>query len=181
MLALAEEGRTYAEIGALHGGLKRQRVKQILDRLHALGYGHVKPYQIRAKRKADLVDSARGLQLRHVENAANPEEALAVTMVLRTRARAAAKGIAHTLTPADLLPLPRTCPALGIVLDYDASQGGGANDNYASVDRIVPEKGYVNGNVVVVSQRANRIKNDAHPEELRRIAEFYTQFTTKYA
>jgi hypothetical protein len=38
------------------------------------------------------------------------------------------------------------------------------------VDRIVPELGYVKGNVIVVSCRANRIKSDATPDELERIA-----------
>jgi hypothetical protein len=40
-----------------------------------------------------------------------------------------------------------------------------------SIDRIDPSKGYTPDNVWLISQRANRIKNDATPEELKLIAE----------
>ena len=36
----------------------------------------------------------------------------------------------------------------------------------ASLDCIIPELGYVPGNVAVISRRANTIKNDATIEEL---------------
>jgi hypothetical protein len=42
-------------------------------------------------------------------------------------------------------------------------------DNSPSLDRIVPEKGYVAGNIRVISQRANRIKSNATVEELRAV------------
>ena len=41
----------------------------------------------------------------------------------------------------------------------------------STVDRIDSSLGYVKGNVWVVSYRANAIKRDATPEELRRIAD----------
>jgi hypothetical protein len=37
----------------------------------------------------------------------------------------------------------------------------------------VPHLGYVRGNVIVVSTRANRLKGDATLDELLRLAEFY--------
>ncbi len=42
-----------------------------------------------------------------------------------------------------------------------------------SLDRIIPEKGYVKGNVIVVSNKANVIKNNATPEEIIAVGEFY--------
>ena len=39
------------------------------------------------------------------------------------------------------------------------------------MDRINPTKGYVKGNIWVISLRANRIKNDSTPQELRLIAD----------
>jgi hypothetical protein len=42
--------------------------------------------------------------------------------------------------------------------------------NY-SLDRIDSSKGYIKGNVWVISLRANRIKNDSTPQELRLIAD----------
>lgn len=49
--------------------------------------------------------------------------------------------------------------------------GPGPRDGSPTLDRIVPDKGYVRENVWVISGRANRIKNDATIEELELIAE----------
>jgi hypothetical protein len=57
-------------------------------------------------------------------------------------------------------------------------QSMAARDSRASLDRIDNTKGYVPGNVVVVSYRANRIKSDATAQELLRIARFYAQLAT---
>ena len=46
------------------------------------------------------------------------------------------------------------------------------SETSCEVDRIVPELGYVEGNVVWLSHRANRIKDDATLEELERIVEW---------
>lgn len=64
---------------------------------------------------------------------------------------------------AELLDSTSTCPLLGIPF----SEGRYTQ----SVDKIVPELGYVKGNVWIVSYRANSIKNDATLEELQTIAE----------
>lgn len=85
----------------------------------------------------------------------------------RTRKRAAAKGIAFDLDPEDL-GVPEFCPVLGIRLQIGDRRFGAS----PSVDRILPALGYVKGNVVVCSQRANRIKNDASLEELRAVVAF---------
>lgn len=51
--------------------------------------------------------------------------------------------------------------------------GRGGKNNSPSLDRIRNELGYVRGNVIVISNRANRLKSDASIEELRDIASFY--------
>ncbi len=79
------------------------------------------------------------------------------------------KGIPFSITASDL-SMPTHCPILGIELQYNA---GGAADNSPSLDRIIPNLGYVPGNVIIISSRANRIKNNATVEELRLICEFY--------
>lgn len=87
-------------------------------------------------------------------------------MMLRAaRARAKDKGLPFNISINDF-SIPETCPALGV----EITLGGG--DTAPSLDRIVPALGYVKGNVVVLSHRANRIKNNASAHELRRIAEF---------
>jgi hypothetical protein len=76
----------------------------------------------------------------------------------------------------DDVPVPEFCPILGIPLVSRMGNGGklgGHRDNAPSIDRIDNDRGYVRGNVVVISYRANRIKSDANMEELRKIVAFY--------
>lgn len=58
------------------------------------------------------------------------------------------------------------CPVFGTPLKIEALKG---EDHHAQLDKIVPELGYVQGNVVWLSQRANRIKDDATLEDLERL------------
>lgn len=81
-----------------------------------------------------------------------------------------------SITEKDVF-IPEVCPVLGIPLTFGLGKGEGqsmmARDSRASLDRIDNDKGYVPGNVVVVSYRANRLKSDAKPSELLRVARFY--------
>ena len=43
-------------------------------------------------------------------------------------------------------------------------------DDSPSIDRLIPELGYIKGNVNVISLRANIIKNNATKDELIKIA-----------
>jgi hypothetical protein len=61
------------------------------------------------------------------------------------------------------------CPLLEIELSYELYKGNSAPDNYATLDKINPKKGYVKGNVQIVSYRANTLKNDASIEEIERM------------
>lgn len=83
------------------------------------------------------------------------------------RARARAINLEFCLTESDIV-VPTVCPVLGLVLSWD-----GHRDNSPSVDRIDSRLGYTPKNIIVVSQRANRIKNDATIEELEKIFNFY--------
>jgi DNA repair exonuclease SbcCD ATPase subunit len=96
-------------------------------------------------------------------------------LIAGARSRAKRKGVPFTITP-EALTQPTHCPVLGIELDY--TNAGLHVDASASLDRIKPELGYVKGNVIVISWRANRIKCDATPEELQRVADFYRHLDT---
>jgi len=92
------------------------------------------------------------------------------------RGKAKRLGIPFNIEPSNIEP-PEFCPALGIRLTRGrSSQQDGSSP---SVDRLIPELGYVKGNVIVVSNRANRIKNDATPLELRQVADFYADVFSK--
>lgn len=95
----------------------------------------------------------------------------------RTAARAGKLGIPCNLVFSEIV-WPEHCPVLGIKLDYDLLTGENRKrDNRPSFDRIDPTKGYVKGNVLIVSNRANTLKNNATPEELMKVAQFYNQAT----
>ena len=50
----------------------------------------------------------------------------------------------------------------------------GRTNKYApSLDKIIPEKGYVKGNVVVVSMIVNRLKSDANYKDMEKILKYY--------
>jgi hypothetical protein len=59
------------------------------------------------------------------------------------------------------------CPLLGIELTYKSCGNNRTPDNYATLDRIDSTKGYVPGNVQILSFRANTLKGDATLEELK--------------
>lgn len=77
-----------------------------------------------------------------------------------------------TLDELNNLSFPITCPILGLELKFHV---GEAADNSYSIDRIRSDKGYEIDNIIVISQKANRIKNNATPEELARIEQFYRE------
>ena len=76
--------------------------------------------------------------------------------------RAKKKGLEFSITEDDF-EIPELCPLLEIPMYKNPEQ---ACDNSYSLDRIDSSKGYIPGNVWVISNRANKIKNDATLEEL---------------
>ena len=67
----------------------------------------------------------------------------------------------------DDVHIPERCP----ILDIELKAGEGhVQPNSPTLDKIIPEKGYVKGNVWVISARANQLKNNATIEELEAIA-----------
>lgn len=79
------------------------------------------------------------------------------SMLQAARARAKQKGLLFTITEIDIF-IPELCPLLLIPL---ASSTEARVPGSPSLDRKDSAKGYVPGNVWVISYRANRIKNDA--------------------
>ncbi len=90
-------------------------------------------------------------------------------MHICTRSRAKSKNIPFDLDVEDIV-IPTHCPILGIPLytTYDLRRGGQRNS--PSIDRVDPNLGYVKGNIQIISNRANTMKQDATPEELRAFA-----------
>lgn len=75
------------------------------------------------------------------------------------RRRATVNGLPFTITPDDIV-IPTHCPVLGIRLEF------GDRTTAPSLDRHIPQLGYVPGNVVVMSNRANILKRDGTTDEI---------------
>lgn len=83
------------------------------------------------------------------------------SMIRHAHRRAQKGGYACTIVEADL-QIPEFCPLLSIKIQA----GGKLNPASPSLDKIIPELGYVPGNVWIISHRANQIKSDATVAEL---------------
>ncbi len=83
-------------------------------------------------------------------------------ILTRANQRAKEKGLEFSIGPEDVVT-PEVCPILGIKLEI--GNQGGPTDSSPSLDRIDSKLGYVKGNVWVISNRANRLKNDGTAEE----------------
>lgn len=94
------------------------------------------------------------------------------------RARGRKRGFGATITPVDL-DWPSHCPVLGIELDYPERVGTRgtkhAQANWPSLDRWDSTKGYVPGNVFVISYRANTLKNSATYAEILKVAKYLSR------
>lgn len=88
--------------------------------------------------------------------------------------RSTKNGTPFTITVDDIV-IPERCPVLGMPLIIGLPRGSMLRDipNSPSLDRIDNRLGYVPGNIIVVSYRANRIKCDATVAELQAVADFY--------
>lgn len=83
-------------------------------------------------------------------------------MLHQAKDRAKKRGLEFSLARQDV-QIPTHCPVLGIPLSVSA---GRHSDNSPTLDRIDNDRGYVKGNVGVISFRANRFKSNASVEEL---------------
>ena len=81
--------------------------------------------------------------------------------------RAELKGLPFDIELSDI-NIPERCPLLDIPLQECK---GAAGDGSPSLDRLLPHLGYVKGNIIVISHRANQIKNCASVDELMLIAD----------
>lgn len=79
------------------------------------------------------------------------------------RGRAKRKGVSFDITEEDLT-IPKLCPLLNIPILISSN---GLTDNSPSIDRIDNTKGYIKGNVMIISHKANTCKNSLTLEQLQ--------------
>lgn len=93
----------------------------------------------------------------------NPAESL----YIKAKARAKKRGLDFDIERSDVV-VPDVCPVLGIKI----AVGDKVNHGSPSLDRIDNKRGYVKGNVAVISHKANHLKNNGTAEDHEKIVAY---------
>ena len=89
-------------------------------------------------------------------------------LYIRSKESAKRRNVEFNLDVEDII-IPRVCPYLGIELIIMPARKD--RNMAASLDRIDNTKGYIKGNIEVISLLANMMKRDATKEQLLKFAE----------
>lgn len=164
MEQLRSEGHTLRQI-AVKTGRTYNGVRLALDP-HAREAARLATAERRAKAKAEDPEAfyARERAQLRAYHARRPE----LKMLYSARESAKRQGIPFDLEESDI-QIPDVCPVLGIELEKANGERTYASP---SLDRLVPELGYVKGNVCVISWRANKLKGEGSAAEHFKIAQW---------
>jgi hypothetical protein len=88
------------------------------------------------------------------------------------KSRAKKRGILFDLEQVPSVPLE--CPCCGRTLSMGGYRTGQWHST-ATLDRVIPDKGYTVGNVQWLCSRCNVVKSNATPEELMMVAQFVSK------
>ncbi len=117
----------------------------------------MKPPLVRESHNAINARSMRARRIKLIRD--NPR----LWLLGRARRNARKHRLPFDLTIDDI-HIPSVCPVLGIKLAWSDND---RDDSYPSVDKVIPELGYVKGNVSIISWRANWLKSNATLDELK--------------
>jgi hypothetical protein len=93
---------------------------------------------------------------------------VAGSLIVGARSNAKRRGIPFTIDRDDIV-VPDVCPVLGIPLRKAVKR---MDDNSPSIDRIDSSLGYVQGNIRIISWKANRLKSNATLEDLEALVRY---------
>lgn len=100
-------------------------------------------------------------------------------LFMSAQARAKKKKLEFSIEYEDVY-IPEICPILGIKINKfleDTSQSNESRASSPSLDRVDSSKGYIKGNIVVISYRANVVKGQGTAEQHRMIAKWIRENT----
>jgi len=141
----------YAEAHKEHRNrLSRERYKKIFSKSE-----YDSEYRDKNKDKLIAKSKEKYLKNRHSKK----------IILKAAKTRAIKQNVQFDITEEDF-EIPELCPVLGIKIEF---ANGKANDNSPSLDKIIPLKGYIKGNIAIISQRANWIKRDANIDEIEKL------------
>lgn len=185
MAVVQHKGSQYLYVSFVYRGRKVFRSARTSDVAEAEAFEDQLRKEIASKYKNAL--NREEVSYRLIENDDWKRRKLA-----QVKARSVQAGYQFNLSIDDF-DLPSHCPILGHVLVYrDTScpvasvqknrwDLGPQGMNTPTMDRIDSSKGYVKGNVHIISGRANTLKRDATTTELRRIADYMDFKTVRVA
>jgi hypothetical protein len=150
------------------GAIRRCKCKNILETKSPKCRECARAYM--SKRRQLAVEE--GISKQDVYNykwrISNPEAYL----LHSAKSRAKKLGWDFDLTVEDIV-IPELCPVLEIPLFIrQGYKGQDKNPNNPSLDRIDSNKGYIKGNVKVISWRANDLKKNGTLEEFTKLVEY---------
>jgi hypothetical protein len=135
-------------------------------------HGHIAERRVSTK---TCIQCAKEIhQITDRNNYRNPENTF-FRQFHHRRQSAIKNGIPFSITFEELHK-PEFCPVLGVKLNYACSTGEDGKQTRdpckASIDKLVPELGYVPGNVFIISWRANKLKSNMSIDELEKILDY---------
>ena len=165
---LSLQGLTMTEIGEKYN-VSRERIRQILQKYYPWLTSDMRGAQLLSQQKrAKVVEDRFNKHGRENYLFVDDLTRRMSDSFRRKRENAKRSKWGWELTIHDI-KWATVCPVLGIELDWFAEAKA---DNSPSYDRVDSTKGYVPGNVRIISFRANRIKNDGTIDEHRKIIEY---------
>ena len=72
----------------------------------------------------------------------------------------------------DDIVIPAKCPVFGIALHRNSGPEAKIKLNSPTIDRTIPSKGYVRGNINIISNKANLMKGSRPMDELKMFAKW---------
>ena len=95
----------------------------------------------------------------------NPEK----TILISAKGRAKKNGLEFNMTISDIV-IPKHCPIfteIELIKNHNK-----VSYNSPSLDRVDNTKGYITGNVKIISNKANMLKNNGTLEDFKRLIEY---------
>lgn len=124
----------------------------------------------RARANLKWNTSLRGAEAKHAWRTRDPKNAWACSATGSAKERAKKFSLPFDIDKDYVRSImPTHCPVFGTPFEF---YGKKTRPESPSLDRLDPEKGYVRGNVAIISLRANAIKSNASWQEIQRVAEW---------
>ena len=152
--------RTKEQINNYHNAYRKRKRRE-----RGLQKQGRKPYSMEEKEQAKEVRKEWEKEWRKEYFENSPQKRL----LWAARKRSKVKGIDFNIEESDII-IPESCPLTGIKLLPHVPRGN-RRDQVMSLDRIDNSKGYVKGNIWVISHLANTMKSNASQEILLNFAE----------